>query len=357
MLNSFMSSNKIKVYDKDMIISKEGFVFVVIGHNHYNDRAIIGMKYFPFRTGSKNIKRNILGKEMERFDIRSDSKKLEQDITYFRSNYPQYLSRLNYFGTTFFSINEKDIKKVASTTGKIKELKSSDMIDELQKKAIDLSELLHSEAIIPLEKIGITSSLLLDYHSAGSDIDMVIHGKENFRRTIDTLKTSNIEGLEWWNDKEWMGYYRKHNLKLGINPEEFAWHQRKHDKGLFNGSEFSVFGVRDEINYINDNEENCVPIGKTTLKAKVTDSSESGFRPGYYDIKDVRIIEGKSVSGKINRIVNYDREYVLQANEGEDIEVRGVLEFSKYSKNYQVTVGYLESYIDRNSSEFIKVIQ
>lgn len=356
MMSSFMTYDKIKIFDKDMIISKEGIVFVVIGHNHYNDRAVVGMKYFPFRTGTNNSKRNILGEEMERFDIRSDSKKLEQDIAYFRNNYPQYLSRLNYFGTTFFSISEKNIKKIASTTEKIKDIKSADMIDELQRKAINLSESLHFEANIPLEKIGVTSSLLLDYHSADSDIDMVIHGKENFRKAIEALKTADIEDIEWWNDKKWIEYYRKHNLKLGISPEEFAWQQRKHDKGLFSGSEFSVFGIRDEINYITNNEENFMPIGKVTLKAKVTDSSESGFRPGYYDIKDVRVIEGKNVYGKIKRIVNYDREYVLQANEGEDIAARGVLEFSKTSKSYQVTVGYLESYINRDKNEFIKVI-
>jgi predicted nucleotidyltransferase len=347
-----------KVYDKDIIMSIDNLIFVVIGNAHYKNRIITGLKYFPIE--GKKYSKKIKGTNMARFDIRSDSKSLRKIINHIKKKYPNYIFHSKYYNTLFFGVKTNNIAKIFNPYQKLRNLrKKYEDLDNLQRKAVELAQLLSKEANVPFKKIGVTASILLDCHSPTSDIDIVIKGNEEFRKVITVLRESNIKNISWWTEKEWIKYYHIHNLKLGISPAEFAWHQRKHDKGLYKGSEFSVFGVRENINYITDNKSAIKPIGQTTIKAKVTDSSESGLRPGYYYLEDVRIISGKKPKNRILRIVNYDREYVLQAEDGEKIAARGLLEHVTFpSEYYQVTIGYLNSYLYRkkNNLEFIKVV-
>ena len=102
------------------------------------------------------------------------------------------------------------------------------------------------------------------------------------------------------------------------------------------------------------------PLGVVKLRATVTNAYNSIVRPGYYDITNVDIIDGKPlVKHELKRIVTWARPFALQAKAGERVEACGLLEEVNNGKETycQVVLGYFDTYTTtRGEEEYLKAL-
>ena len=133
---------------------------------------------------------------------------------------------------------------------------------------------------------------------------------------------------------------------------------RKKDDGFFDGNVFSIFVVEKEEETWYDWSEIHEPLATVKVQAEIEDDSHSHIRPGYYGIKNVKILEGYQ-NTPIQRIVVWSRPFVLQAKKGEKVEAVGLLERVKSKKEefYQLVIGYFDTYTtERGDKEYLKTL-
>ncbi|MFQ6077454.1 MAG: hypothetical protein ACE5Z5_15215, partial [Candidatus Bathyarchaeia archaeon] len=133
-------------------------------------------------------------------------------------------------------------------------------------------------------------------------------------------------------------------------------YHRKWDRGVFEGTPFSVHPVRIESEVGERYGDRLyTPIGIIEAEARVVDSSEAIFLPAVYLVDNVEMAEGPSV-WEIREVVSYEGLYRDLASEGEYIVFKGKLERVEDQKSgkthYRVLVGSSEA----RGEDYIKPI-
>ena len=135
----------------------------------------------------------------------------------------------------------------------------------------------------------------------------------------------------------------------------------KKSEGYFNNTLFVIFAAENEgETWFKWGKEKYETLGLVTVEGVVTNNFDSVVRPGCYEIKDSRIVEGHDGNVDVKRIVFYSRDYCMIADKGERITACGLLEkvTPKDGKEYyRVVVGYFDAYVtDRREKEYVKKI-
>ncbi len=213
-----------------------------------------------------------------------------------------------------------------------------------------------------IKDLGITYSTLMGhYFSNISDINIVVYGKDKFWKLMKYLEDANHPMLRWKNDQEWMEFHNKRNRYKIFSKEAFLRDmKRKKSEGFFNNALFIIFAAEEENEvWFKWGSEKYETIGQATVEGIVINDYDSIVRPGCYEIKDSKIIEGK-FNAEIKKIVFYSRDYCMLAKPGEKIMACGILEKVVPKKGevyHRIVVGYFDSYIsDRREKEFIKTV-
>jgi len=169
---------------------------------------------------------------------------------------------------------------------------------------------------LPKGTVGCTGSLLCGLANEGSDIDMVVYGKQWFaaqKLVKQGVQNGIIEGLS---PDMWKRVYDKRRPEIPY--DQFVLHEeRKWNRGQIEGTYFDILYTRsyDEIKSAPFGGKGTV-LGKLTIVAKVKDASLAFDNPAIYDV------EHESVS----RVLSFTHTYSGQALDGETIEACGVLE-------------------------------
>lgn len=352
-------------YESTIIVSKDGLQVKSYANEHPPGYVIAKPKYIPtdIIKSDKLPLRQLQGREVNRFDYWIDNAELKRYINAFREAYPDYYLESDLYSTWFFVIPQKKIKEAPDGRKGVERILKlgKDETDDYLYRVQELVNLIQDSGV-KAKDIGVTNSTLLGTYTYGrSDIDLIIYGKQNYWDVIEFMRDAKHPMLRWRNLAEWKKYYASYNAGLNFNEEQFIWQaQRKTADGFFGETVFSIFGVSEPgEEFVEWGEEKYTPVGEVTVKGTVVNNFHAAVRPGYYEIKDSKIVDGPS-GHKVDLIVTFARDFMLQAFNGEKIVARGLLEKveslnGKKDDYYRVTVGYFDSYVSRIGEEFIKV--
>lgn len=305
---------------RDFIETKEGLYFAVVSYYHPKDKYLAFLRYYPDERGDR-IKKGITFKKVS---------STQDSYQYLRKNFPFYIHE------DMQAVPKDKIKKIYLPFQGLERIYNSPKI-KLEEKAIKVSEIFKE---IPLNKKGVTGSLLIEISNEYSDIDFVIYGRKNYEKAREILKESRELMLT---KKEWYKVYKKRfPTEKTLSFEEFLWYEkRKHHKGKIEGTIFDVLFVRD-FDEIPKKESKFKRIKKIKLRAEVIDASFACDSPAIYKIK----------SDIASEVVSYTHTYALQAFEGEIIEVCGYLEKAIEKDYYRIVVGTTRE----AEGEYIRVV-
>ncbi len=337
----------------------------VYGNEHPVDSILVKPKYIPTdKIHSNSLPyRFIAGRKMNRLNLWTDKKELKKYIEGFKKAYPQYVykSSMHKNNTLLFSVPINKIERVYFPRKGLSELMAmpKDSLDEHLKTVHEFIDFLLKSGL-RVKDLGVTYSTLMGHYlSKISDINVVVYGKKNFWKLMDYLKTSDHKALRWKNKEDWLKFYKGRNRFAIFSKDEFLHlMSRKKSEGYFHDTLFILFCVEDENEtWFKWNEEKYASQDLVTVEGVVENNFSSVVRPGCYDIKDSKIIDGpKDI--QVEKIVFYSRDYAMIAYPNEKIKACGILEKVEAKvPYYRVVVGYFDAYVaDRREKEFVKVV-
>jgi len=352
-------------YESTLVDTKEGFQCKVYSNSHPYGKIIVKPKYIPDnKAGFVGLKkRYIFSKSMFRFNLFNSKDIVEKNLNEFKTKFPDYIYESELHNNWFFVVPKENITKYYDPKEGLKELMKiqESYLDDYLKSTVELIKLM-TQSGVSVDNFGISHSTLLgNYTPKISDIDILIFGKDNGWKIIEYLNKVEHPSLKWKTEEDWAKYYDKRVVSKVYSKEEYVFNMvRKKDDGFFNGHVFSLFCVEEPYELWYNWNDKHKPISTVKLRAKIKDNYNSIVRPGYYEIKDSKILEGHE-DVPIKRIVTWSRPFVLQANNKETVESCGLLEqvTPEYGESYhQLVIGYMDTYItDRGEKEYMKVLK
>lgn len=342
--------------DRDFLGTKEGFLFCVVGPYHPADRVISYLKYLQDSKGKWRKGKVRFKRVMQTYTILS----LLKTFDLLRNNYPRYSFFSSAYNITMTAVPKEYITEHFKPEEKLCQLLKKSRLDSLQKKVASFVHLLSELCDISTKDFGVTGSILLDIHNpAFSDMDITVYGVENSYAVKNALikayspGRSFVKRFEGEKLREWCRN-KAQNYPISLTEAEQIY-KRKWNRGIFNGTSFSVHPVKLEEEVTEKyGDKIYVPAGTVTVRAVVADSKDSLFLPAVYRVVDVEVKEKVEVN--IEEVVSYEGLYGGLAEKNEMIVVRGKLEHvfdSRTCREYdRVLVGSPEG----KGREYIKLV-
>ncbi len=242
-------------------------------------------------------------------------------------------------------------------------------LDNLERETIEVGITLESFFNIDISKIGITGSILWNAHHEKSDIDIMIYGTE-FKKIINNTKELSAEskGLRRFKKIEILPLAEKMAIKTGLPMEEcFEYIYKKKYLFFFNNRKVSITfapNLQELLRYPLFSPETIFKsIKNITIQAKIESCEYGYYYPSLYKISRKNINEEINFnSSDITRLMVYEHEHVGYYKNGDDVEIRGLLQecinvpnFNdlKPIKTYQILVGGQETF----GNEYIRLIK
>jgi predicted nucleotidyltransferase len=320
--------------DGDTFVTKEGFIFNILGYEHPEARVFAFLKYIPsefqelFHVEMLERTWKYGDQKLFRAEKLYTAENYRSFIETFRKNFPDYIYFCPFRQKELISAPISRIERVFVPKNCLQTLLKEENPDRIQKMALDLINLLSKESGVSLSDFGMHGSIALNMHSEESDIDFVVYGLKNFRTveaTIDCLVNAGMLRYIFGNrldkarkfkgkylDKIWM-------FTAARKLEEVT---TKYGEFRFN------------------------PVALLKFQCAVNDDTEAIFRPAIYKIADYKPSDAKSELPKDrvpSCILSNIGCYRNVARTGDRIKVTGTLEQIESVKtgevSYQVVVG------------------
>jgi len=315
-----------KTREGDLIENKAGLIFDVKGLVHPPGRIVAFPRFIPDPHGARRRKKVLYKKVYalpERFQL------LEQ-------RFPNYLVHDPLFDEKLCEVPTEDVRHHYRPVDRLQGLRQSARLDDLETYAFEFCTLLKRRAKIPWSKIGITGSILAKLHTPKSDIDAVVYGSENCKRTYSALKTLLKKKKDFfrpYNREDLKALFGFRSKDTMMDFEDFVrTESKKALQGKFLQRDYFIRFVKDwseicerygDVRYVNS--------GYSKLEAKIVDDSESIFTPCLYRVDNVRLLEGTKVT-PIKEIVSFRGRFCEQAVAGEMVVAQGKVERVRDSK-------------------------
>jgi hypothetical protein len=222
---------------------------------------------------------------------------------------------------------------------KLRELRTSRALDELENQVLHLAELVKEGANIPWSSIGISGSILVGLHTSSSDIDPVVYGSENCWKVHSVLEDflNEEDGpFRPYSREDLNGLFEFRSKDSAADFEGFVrTESRKVIQGRFAGKDYFMRFVKNrteigekygDIQYRNR--------GVAKIKATIADDSESIFTPCVYKIENVQILDGSKVD-QLKEIVSFRGRFCEQARIGEAVIAQGKIEHVADGKRHR----------------------
>lgn len=325
-----------RLREGDLIESAENIIFDVKGLIHPPNKVIAFPRFIPEVNGScqrKTVKYKKVYGLAERFEF------LEEKL-------PNYVVYDEVFDEKLCEVPLAKVKKIYSPTNRLKELRKSENLDELEAKALQCLEFLKKATNIAWDNVGISGSLLVKMHTQNSDIDPIVYGSENCWKVYLALQKI-LENKEspfkryTFTDLKTLFNFRSKDTAMSF--EDFvAVESRKVLQGKFMGRDYFIRFVKD-WNEIDEKygDFHYRKFGYVKIQATVVDNSESIFTPCSYKIEDAKILDG--TYKPIKEIASFRGRFCEQARKGETVIAQGkvekVIDYRNGQKYFRLLIG------------------
>lgn len=306
---------------KDFVQTEDGLVFAVVSYHPHDDKVGCFLRYVQQDD------------KWQKVDTSQANRLLAR-------HYPHYLYKSKQFDAEFHAVELADIVAHHRPEQRLKALIEQDQVgDEIEQKLSRLLTILVQFGV-DCDFLGLTGSMLIGQQKAGSDIDLVVYGRDAFHQTRYAVRQAVASGLIEELDVSLM---RDNFQRRGseLNFEEFAWHEsRKFNKAAIDGTKFDI-GMVCLPEELDHDHHHYIKQGISTVKAVVIDDHRAFDFPAHYLIDNEMTPE----------VVSFTHTYVGQAQVGETIEVTGAVECDSASGQRRLVVGSTREAI----GEYIKV--
>ncbi len=343
-----------KEKDRDYLRTIEDLFFCVVGYTHPPDRILAYLKYMPNPEGKWGSKQRF-----ERMLKQYDAQSVADGFKLLKKMYPKYLYHDSINGITFSAVPLESIAEKYHPEEKVKQLIARKDLDPLEQKAVSLIKTISNQSGVPIEKYGITGSILINIHNPDfSDIDLTIYGRENSLVTKEAiLELKRKKVLQGFQGKEAEEWVKKKEGMFQLNPKQAKLLlERKWNIGFYEDTRFSIHPIRVESEIKEEyGLKKYKGKGFSQIEATIKSADESLYLPCKYEIMNIQIQEGEIVEN-INELTSYEGIFCHFAEKGERIRSRGKLEevIPKRGKKYhRILVGSSEA----QAKDFIHIIK
>ena len=266
--------------DKDYVSTSEGLLFNVIGYDHSRDYVTTNLKYVDgqkWRAG------------------------------YFAAW--EFLGRSfpTYVCDSIIVVPRERIERCFLSRDGLARLGKRSSRSPIQSAALELASALANELCVPLDRFGLTDSLLWGGENESSDIDLVVSGSASAERVLDAMR--QVYSLDRFTMLGPNNFSRDPEASR-VATERMC--RRRLHKGLFDQHRFSLRAVRDR--QFSSGETTWGRQGPIELSARITGRSESLFFPATYQVE----------SGP--EVVSFMAEHEAFFRVGDTVAIRGELE-------------------------------
>jgi len=305
--------------DKDYVETHEEWFFCVVGESHPHDKLVAYLKYLP---GDGQWSRQ--GKSFRRAISIYSMQELMSTIQFLKKNKPEYVFYDETTGVEMSCVPLGRISKHYRCDERLRSILEGHDLDELEGKARELVESIADASGVGFENLGITGSILLKIHHPGSDIDIVIYGKENFWKVMQSLDSiDGVKPLDGVMLSEWV---KRASARYPIPKGELSKISKfLKNKRIYKGTPFSIHGVRLDWEVTRSYGEVIYrKVGLAKIRAKIADASESCFTPAIYRLSDVEADEGYATD--VEALACFDGTFTAMFDSGTYIEAFGKVE-------------------------------
>jgi predicted nucleotidyltransferase len=321
----------------DLIKTENHVIFDVKGLVHPPNKLIAFPRYIPSPQGTRGSQKDLYGKIYS----------LSERFKFLEQNSPNLIVHDPVFDETLCEVPISTIKKHYKPIEKLRLLRTSKKLGDLERKAVQLAEALKEAADIPWSAIGISGSVLVGLHTPKSDIDPVVYGVENCRKAyaaLENLLKDSESHFKPYSRRELQALFDFRSKDTIMSFEDFARvEKRKAFQGMFDGTDYFIRFVKELSQVTEQYGDVCYKnAGYAKITATITDDSEALFTPCTYKIENVTVAEGAKLE-PISEIVSFRGRFCEQARKGETVTAQGKVEQVTDKRNgkthYRIILG------------------
>ena len=309
-----------KAREGDILRDLNGIIFDVKGLVHPPGKVIAFPRFIPDSRGNR-VREEVAYRKI--YSISARFKFLEQ-------NFPQFIVYDPIFDEKLCEVPLENVKCHYKPINRLRELRCSEKLDELERDALAFLELLKEHTNVPWSKMGISGSLLVKLHTPSSDIDPIIYGGENCSKVYEALKSlmqDSKSHVKAYTIEELQRLFKFRLKDTKVAFKDFVRTEpRKVLQGKFKNRDYFMRFVKDwrdirekygTIQYRN--------VGYVRIKAEIADDSEAILTPCSYKLKNVKILNGTSTY-PIEEIASFRGRFCEQARTSETVIAQGKVE-------------------------------
>jgi len=307
---------------KDFIQTKEGLIFAVVSYQDHDNKIGCFLRYVPDGDGWRKVN-------------------TQQANDLLQGSFPQYMYHSQKVDAQFHAVSLQDISHHHQPELRLKELLQREPRDEIEKKCHKLIPVLQQFGV-QIEALGLTGSMLINQQKSTSDIDLVVYGRQAFQQTRLAIQQAITLGLVHKLDISLMqDNFERRSSELGF--DEFSWHEeRKFNKAAIENCKFDIGMVCLEDEKESD-PHHYQKVGPRTFRTQVMDDKRAFDFPACYLVNDQ----------ETPVVLSFTHTYIGQAQQGELVEVSGMVERNTSTGQCRIIVGSNRE----AQGEYIKVIR
>jgi predicted nucleotidyltransferase len=326
----------LKPKDRDMVETRDGLMFVVVGYLHPPGRVTAYLKYVPTAEGKWGRGDTRYTRALRYYHVTQ----VENTYGYLRESHPDYLYDCPVRNITVSCVPLSDVKRYYHPVERVDSLIREGPSDPLEEKLLGLVEYLREHADVE-GKIGVTGSILTRSHNPEfSDMDLTVYGHDESLRVKKAILEARREGVvRHRNRRERDEWVKQRSEKFPLSREELRRvESTRWNYGFYRDTYFSLHPTRTDEE-ITESYGDYVyhRLGEVEGTAVVSDTEESIYLPAIYRVTDSKL---RNREATISEIVSYEGIYGGLFEAGERVEFRGVLErYEGKEEGHRVVLG------------------
>ena len=325
-----------KPKDRDMVETRDGLMFVVVGYLHPPGRVTAYLKYIPSAEGKWERGGTRYTRALRYYHVTQ----IENTYGYLRENHPDYIYDCPVRNITVSCVPLSDVRHYYHPVERVSSMIQEGPSDPLEEKLIGLVEYLRESADVE-DGIGVTGSILTRSHNPTfSDMDLTVYGRGESLRVKEAILEARRMGVVRTHDRgEMEEWVRQRSEKLPLSEKELRRvASTRWNYGFYRGTYFSIHPTRTDAEITESYGDQVYhQLGEVEGTAVVSDTEESIYLPAIYRVTDSKL---RNREATISEIVSYEGIYGGLFMEGDKVEFSGILEkYEGKERGHRVVLG------------------